>query len=140
MNLTKKISYDSFFNKLSKVFNDILCSIVIKINKEKNDNQKFVIFALGKLGSNEMGINSDVDLLFIYDSSSESEQIKYISFFEELMKRISNEKSNLFEIDLRLRPEGKNAPIAIDYKTFSNYLKTRASIWEKMALTKINWQ
>ena len=137
MNLTKKISYDSFFNKLSKVFNDILCSIVIKINKEKNDNQKFVIFALGKLGSNEMGINSDVDLLFIYDSSSESEQIKYISFFEELMKRISNEKSTLFEIDLRLRPEGKNAPIAIDYKTFCNYLRTRASIWEKMALTKI---
>jgi len=137
MNLTKKISLDTFFIKLSKVVNDILCSIVLKINKREYENLNFVVFALGKLGSNEMGISSDVDLLFIYDSSSESEQIKAISFFEELMKRISNEKSNLFELDLRLRPEGKNAPIAIDYKTYCNYLRTRASIWEKLALTKI---
>ena len=42
----------------------------------------------------------------------------------------------LYEVDLRLRPQGGKGPVASQFKGFVNYQKTEAELWEHMALTR----
>jgi [glutamine synthetase] adenylyltransferase / [glutamine synthetase]-adenylyl-L-tyrosine phosphorylase len=42
----------------------------------------------------------------------------------------------LYEVDLRLRPQGGKGPVASQFKGFVNYQKTEADLWEHMALTR----
>jgi glutamate-ammonia-ligase adenylyltransferase len=42
----------------------------------------------------------------------------------------------VYALDFRLRPEGKNAPLATEFRYYVQYLKDRASLWERQALVK----
>lgn len=136
-NLNGNIKDSKLYYKLSECADLVLQNVINKAQIKKFDQIKYAVFALGKLGSSEMGINSDVDLFFVFDSINEKESKKTIIFFEELAREISLKKDGFFELDLRLRPEGKNAPIAIEIKSFADYLSRRASLWERLALTRI---
>ena len=45
-------------------------------------------------------------------------------------------EGQLYELDLRLRPSGSSGPIVVTLKTFADYQKKSAWIWEHMALTR----
>ena len=42
----------------------------------------------------------------------------------------------LYDVDARLRPEGRNAPLAVARKQYLEYLQQRASLWERQSLTR----
>ncbi len=42
----------------------------------------------------------------------------------------------LYEVDLRLRPQGGKGPVASQFRGFVNYQKSEAELWEHMALTR----
>jgi glutamate-ammonia-ligase adenylyltransferase len=42
----------------------------------------------------------------------------------------------LYEVDLRLRPQGGKGPVASQFKGFVAYQKSEAELWEHMALTR----
>ncbi|RPI69926.1 MAG: hypothetical protein EHM47_13030, partial [Ignavibacteriales bacterium] len=44
-----------------------------------------------------------------------------------------------FNVDCRLRPEGKSSQLVWEMNSYANYLKTRARIWELQAFTKLNF-
>jgi len=134
--LDGKYRAGKLYSTISNDIDEILVSLYDRLNVKRCGSLKYSIFALGKLGSYEMGINSDLDLFFIYESESEKDLEASIKFFEDYVDLVNKESKNLFELDLRLRPEGKNAPIAIEKEAFFEYLKNRASLWEKLALTR----
>jgi glutamate-ammonia-ligase adenylyltransferase len=45
----------------------------------------------------------------------------------------------LYEVDARLRPEGKNAPLVTDFSAYVKYLSSRASLWERQSLTRLRF-
>ncbi|HVY98982.1 MAG TPA: bifunctional [glutamine synthetase] adenylyltransferase/[glutamine synthetase]-adenylyl-L-tyrosine phosphorylase [Dongiaceae bacterium] len=109
--------------------------------------------ALGKLGSREMTITSDLDLIFIYDIPEDVEHwdtllsdgmkpLAPIQYFARLAQRFINSISamtgegGLFEVDMRLRPSGASGPIASGLQPFEKYQGTEAWTWEHMALTR----
>ncbi|MDG2243844.1 MAG: bifunctional [glutamine synthetase] adenylyltransferase/[glutamine synthetase]-adenylyl-L-tyrosine phosphorylase [Rhodospirillaceae bacterium] len=108
----------------------------------------FAILAYGKLGSSELMPTSDLDLVFIYDSPTNSESsggrrtLAASVYFMRLTQRIVSALSvltaegRLYEIDLRLRPSGDQGPIASSLEAFSKYQHEDAWIWEHLALTK----
>jgi [glutamine synthetase] adenylyltransferase / [glutamine synthetase]-adenylyl-L-tyrosine phosphorylase len=135
--LDGKITKNKFYYKISDFIDKLLINIAGGIHLSGKEKIKIAVFALGKLGSMEMGVNSDADLFFVYDDGPEKELKLSIGFFEKFVRELNSKTGSFLEIDLRLRPEGKNAPIAISRSAFIDYLGLRASFWERLALTRI---
>ena len=108
----------------------------------------FAILGLGKLGSREMNVLSDIDLIFVYrspeaaEASDGAKPLAVSTYFGRLGQRMINAltaptgEGNLFEVDMRLRPSGNAGPIASSLDAFRRYHETQAWTWERMALTR----
>ncbi len=104
---------------------------------------RMAILGLGKLGGWELNFVSDIDLLFIYDSSKEKAQLAQ-ELLPKLCQSISRVMSDLvdgdrvFFVDMRLRPGGKDGELVspITYAVYHYLVEGRS--WERLALTKIN--
>ncbi|MDE3059279.1 MAG: hypothetical protein KGJ59_15125, partial [Bacteroidota bacterium] len=99
---------------------------------------QFVVIGLGKFGGEEINFDSDLDLLFLYRTENKSEAVKCEKLSAQLIANLSKSDSHgrLYSIDTRLRPEGKNAPLAVSLAAFNEYLHKRASLWERQSLTR----
>ncbi len=103
----------------------------------------FVILGLGKLGGAEMSYLSDVDVIFIYDSPSDTlGNFSAHEWFSRLASRIISVLSvptaegTVFQIDTRLRPSGQKGPLVSSLSSFREYHRTTSKIWEKQTLIK----
>ena len=100
----------------------------------------WAVIALGKLGSRELTVHSDLDLVFVYDGETtdaprfERHQ-KLVRAIHDLLSRKTG-AGFAYEFDTRLRPEGKMGALAIPFPAFERYLRDRAEIWERMAWTR----
>ena len=106
------------------------------------------IIAFGKLGGRELMQGSDLDLVFVYScspSETRSNGVKPLDaniYFMRLAQRIITALSvltgegRLYDVDTRLRPDGKKAPIATSILSFEQYYANSAWTWEYMALSK----
>jgi [glutamine synthetase] adenylyltransferase / [glutamine synthetase]-adenylyl-L-tyrosine phosphorylase len=106
--------------------------------------QGFAVIGYGKLGSKELGYQSDLDLVFLYDAASpvgrESPEL-----FARLTQRINSWLNTmtpggvLYETDLRLRPDGAAGLLVSSMEAFADYQTRRAWTWEHQALTRARW-
>jgi glutamate-ammonia-ligase adenylyltransferase len=102
----------------------------------------------GKLGGLELGYGSDLDLVFLHDSSGESQQadgarpIDNGIFFLRLGQRIvhlltmHSAAGRLYEVDMRLRPNGKGGFLMTGIEAFERYQLQDAWTWEHQALLR----
>ncbi|MDF1685455.1 MAG: bifunctional [glutamine synthetase] adenylyltransferase/[glutamine synthetase]-adenylyl-L-tyrosine phosphorylase [Parvibaculaceae bacterium] len=106
------------------------------------------VLAMGKLGSEEMSAESDLDLIVIYDQEDPDVQsdgekpVEGAQYFAKTSQRLINAltaptgEGSLYEVDMRLRPTGNAGPIATRLESFVAYQRTKAWTWEHMALTR----
>ena len=105
------------------------------------------IIALGRLGISQLTATSDLDILFVYDApdaakSDGSRSLDAASYYIRLTQTFvswmttQSAEGALYEIDLRLRPEGSAGAIATPLVRLSHYIDTDIWLWEKLALTK----
>jgi glutamate-ammonia-ligase adenylyltransferase len=109
---------------------------------------RVAIVALGKLGSREMTAASDLDLMLIYDfpaNADESDGRKRLGpslYYARLTQRLISaltaptKAGRLYEVDMRLRPSGRQGPLATQFASFKLYQEDEAETWEHMALTR----
>ena len=102
-----------------------------------------VVIALGKLGSSEMNFGSDLDLVFFHKGEENTTKgAPAIELFTSVAQAIVRDLSEsspfgtLYDVDTRLRPEGRNGPITLSLEGYRSYLRNRASVWERQALTR----
>ena len=93
----------------------------------------FSLLAMGKLGGGEISVGSDLDVVLLYKEgtrgSAETTAVAVGRRLRELLQGV-------YEVDFRLRPEGKYSPLATEYEYYKKYLAHRASLWERQALVK----
>ncbi len=105
------------------------------------------VVAMGKLGSREMTASSDLDLIVIYDAegaeASEGRRplptaVFYARLTQALIAALSAPMSEgiLYKVDMRLRPSGRQGPIATALAAFRRYQAEEAWTWEHLALTR----
>jgi glutamate-ammonia-ligase adenylyltransferase len=105
------------------------------------------VLAMGKLGSREMTASSDLDLVLLYstDGEPESDGLRPLPasvYFARLMQRliahltVATRRGRLYDVDLRLRPSGRQGPLATRFSSFAVYQRDVAQTWEHMALTR----
>jgi glutamate-ammonia-ligase adenylyltransferase len=100
----------------------------------------------GKLGGIELGYASDLDLVFLHDSSGAVQEtsgerpIDNQLFFVRLAQRIvhiltvHSAAGRLYEVDVRLRPSGKGGMLITGLEAFAAYQQGEAWTWEHQAL------
>ncbi len=108
----------------------------------------FSIIAYGKLGGLEMSYGSDLDLVFLHDSSGQDRNtagpgsIDNTMFFTRLVRRLSNfltaqtGSGMLYEVDTRLRPDGQSGVMVSSIEAFERYQVDNAWTWEHQALLR----
>jgi len=108
----------------------------------------FAVIAMGRLGSREMNLSSDLDLILVYDIPAGSEgsdgprPLAPASYYARLSQRLigaitaPTAEGRLYEVDMRLRPSGAAGPIATHIDAFARYQREEAWTWEHMALTR----
>jgi len=124
--------------KLNKVLTNLADFIIKKINSKYN-SQGLCIFSLGKLGSKEMNIGSDLDLIFVFDSLENKNQYQNVpvNIIRDLTKY--TKEGILYQIDLRLRPYGKAGELAPSISFYEKYFQNEARSWERLAWTKARY-
>jgi [glutamine synthetase] adenylyltransferase / [glutamine synthetase]-adenylyl-L-tyrosine phosphorylase len=109
---------------------------------------RFAVIAMGRLGSREMTLASDLDLILIYDAPPGAETsngmhpLSVASYYARLSQRLigaitaPTAEGRLYAVDMRLRPSGEAGPIASHFAGFARYQREAAWTWEHMALTR----
>lgn len=109
-------------------------------NQEKvSELLDFGIIAMGRFGGGELGFGSDADVMFVYEPKA-AIPVAIAQKAAELViaeiKRHAADPQLEFELDLGLRPEGKNGAIARSLESYSAYYSRWADIWENQALLR----
>jgi glutamate-ammonia-ligase adenylyltransferase len=103
---------------------------------------RVAVVAYGKLGGKELGYASDLDLIFVYDDPDPDAAAVYAQLVRRLMTWLSTPTSSgvLFDVDLRLRPNGNAGLLVTSLDAFTRYQLNEdghgAWTWEHQALTR----
>jgi glutamate-ammonia-ligase adenylyltransferase len=106
-----------------------------------------VVVGMGSLGSGRLNAGSDLDLIVIYDAAGQemSEGPKPLAarpYFAKLTQTLitaltaQTPEGRLYEVDMRLRPSGRQGPVATSLDAFRAYQRDEAWTWEHLALTR----
>jgi glutamate-ammonia-ligase adenylyltransferase len=95
----------------------------------------FCIIAMGRLGGSELGFGSDADAMLLYESNLEDGQAKAEKLASELLVLVKDSLLE-FDLDLGLRPEGKNGARIRSLNGYAGYYEKWADTWEFQALLR----
>ena len=110
----------------------------LKMLKRHVEQPKFAVISYGKLGGKELGFASDLDLVFLYDDAAPEAGENYGRLGTRLNTWLSAQTAagQLFETDLRLRPNGESGLVVSSMEAFRKYQLESAWVWEHQALTR----
>lgn len=143
--------YADFSQELSSLADLVLTTsaeIAVKEETAKRGMEtppgSWALFALGKWGGVELGYASDIEWIWVHQpSESWKERADEAGlFFEkvilEILRRLSSSRPGIFEMDLRLRPDGEKSPLAVTFTRFAEYYSPegRAQNFERQAMTR----
>lgn len=128
---------------LSEWYLRALTHAVVTSLQEKGEYSKdvldFGIVAMGRFGGQELGFGSDADVMFVYrlvdSEESEAAQKSAEKVISELHRLVKDPQLE-FEIDMELRPEGKNGSVARSVDSYKAYYSRWGDIWENQALLR----
>ncbi len=136
LNLDDLINFYTLSHELTQQADLILRKIFYE-NFTDEEREKIAIIGLGKFGSNEMNFDSDIDIIIITNEKNPDRYQKLLSKCEKFIKKLTETKiEKLYDVDIRLRPEGRNAPILVDMDYLKSYFKSRVELWELQAFTR----
>ncbi|WP_136682870.1 bifunctional [glutamine synthetase] adenylyltransferase/[glutamine synthetase]-adenylyl-L-tyrosine phosphorylase [Falsirhodobacter xinxiangensis] len=105
------------------------------------------LVAMGSLGAARLTSASDLDLIVIYDADGVEESngpkpLATRTYFARLTQAFLTavtapmSEGRLYEVDMRLRPSGRQGPVATGIAAFRTYQMEEAWTWEHLALTR----
>ena len=96
------------------------------------------VVGYGKLGGKELGYGSDLDIVFVYDEARADDYAVLARVAQRVNSWLTSHTSAgvLYEVDLRLRPDGASGLFVSSLPAFRDYQLHRAWTWEHQALTR----
>jgi [glutamine synthetase] adenylyltransferase / [glutamine synthetase]-adenylyl-L-tyrosine phosphorylase len=107
----------------------------------------FAVIAYGSVGGRELGFDSDLDLVFLHDAQGDQASdgprpIDVPRYFARLAQKLVGlldtvtSAGRLYEVDMRLRPDGAKGVLVSGMHSFIEYQQHRAWTWESQALVR----
>lgn len=103
------------------------------------------VIAMGRYGGREVNFSSDADAILIYRPADDADDGQANAFAKKVVEDLRNILQGpttlepKIELDLDLRPEGKNGPLVRSYASCEEYYESWASTWERQALLRARY-
>jgi glutamate-ammonia-ligase adenylyltransferase len=105
------------------------------------------VIGYGSLGGEELGFGSDLDVVFLYAAAGDAHSdgarpLEAARWFTRLAQKIVSllgtvtAAGRLYDIDVRLRPDGAKGLLVSTVASFADYQRERAWTWEHQALVR----
>jgi glutamate-ammonia-ligase adenylyltransferase len=100
------------------------------------DETELAVIGYGNLGAAQLHFESDLDLVFLHRSGEPPRRVvqRLVSALEMPLPG-----GRLFEIDTRLRPNGRAGMLVSTLESFDDYQRHKAWTWEHQALIRARW-
>jgi glutamate-ammonia-ligase adenylyltransferase len=102
------------------------------------DGIEFGIVAMGRYGGAELGFGSDTDVMYVYraaGATAEEAQQRSEAIVHGL-SRVTEDLRIPLDLDIGLRPEGKNGAIVRSLESYRAYYARWSLTWESQALLR----
>ena len=146
LDIYNQIPYEQILLALSELADEILNKMLelIVADQELKWADKEVplaMFAMGKLGAQELNYSSDVDLIFVCANGEDikgdvneyhSAVVQRIRYFIRYLEE-KNSTGFLYRVDLNLRPWGRSAPLVMSIDDTEHYYEASTEAWERFA-------
>ncbi len=102
------------------------------------DEVEFGIIAMGRYGGAELGFGSDADIMYVYRPAGCEPEVaqKRAEQIVHEIKRLTEDLRLPLDLDLGLRPEGKNGVIVRSLESYRAYYERWSLTWEAQALLR----
>ncbi len=108
---------------------------------------RFAVLGYGSLGGEELGFGSDLDIVFVYDAphdamSDGARPLDAARWSARLAQKVvallgaPTGAGRLYDVDVRLRPDGAKGLLVSTIASFEDYQRHRAWTWEHQALVR----
>ncbi|MGN6273272.1 MAG: bifunctional [glutamine synthetase] adenylyltransferase/[glutamine synthetase]-adenylyl-L-tyrosine phosphorylase [Protaetiibacter sp.] len=131
------VSVEDLGAALSDVTTAILTG-ALRLARRGSDELEFGIVAMGRYGGAELGFGSDADVMYVYRATggdAEGAQKRAEQIVHEI-KRLTDDVRLPLDLDLGLRPEGKNGAIVRSLESYRAYYARWSLTWEAQALLR----
>ncbi|WP_235015356.1 hypothetical protein [Oceanicoccus sp. KOV_DT_Chl] len=108
--------------------------------------QKLLVLGMGKLGAWELNLSSDIDLIFCYPHSGETQGVEkpltnsefFTRLARKLIQSIDQQTADgfVFRVDMRLRPYGESGALVLSFSALEEYYQDQGRDWERYAMIK----
>ena len=107
--------------------------------------QRLLVIGFGKLGGAELNFSSDIDLVFTYPQSGQTDGARPLDNSEYFVRlgrqlvRLLNEPTMdgiCARVDMRLRPFGNSGRLALSFPAMEQYYQNEGRDWERYAWIK----
>jgi len=146
LDIYNQIPYEQILLALSEMADAILNKVLELIEADRElkwagKEVSLALFAMGKLGAQELNYSSDVDLIFVCANGEDingdineyhSAVVQRIRYF---IRYLEEKKSTgfLYRVDLNLRPWGRSAPLVMPIDDTEHYYEASTEAWERFA-------
>ena len=128
---------DEIASGLTNITTALLTGI-LELARQEPDGMEFAIIAMGRYGGAELGFGSDADVIYVYravsvsgeEAQARSEQIV------QTLNRLTEDLRLPLDLDIGLRPEGKNGAVARSLDSYRAYYERWSLTWEAQALLR----
>ena len=109
----------------------------------ETDTRAPALFALGKLGGEELNFSSDVDLLFVYEPPPDLDPLEHNHAIGRLIRHLKTQLEQPtaegfgYRVDLDLRPEGRTGVLANSVDAALTYYEAFGAEWERQMLLRL---
>jgi [glutamine synthetase] adenylyltransferase / [glutamine synthetase]-adenylyl-L-tyrosine phosphorylase len=108
---------------------------------------RFAVLGYGSLGGEELGFGSDLDLVFLHEAPEGAQSdgrrpldatrwaVRLAQKLVALLGTVTG-AGRLYEVDVRLRPDGAKGLLVSTLSSYADYQRSRAWTWEHQALVR----
>lgn len=116
----------------------VILSGVLSLAHRFGDGIEFGIIAMGRYGGAELGFGSDADVMYVYRAAgaSDEEAQQRAEAIVHAISRYTEDMRVPLELDLGLRPEGRNGAIVRSLGSYRAYYERWSLTWEAQALLR----
>lgn len=125
---------------LTAVTENVIAGVLAAIRAERGDADalEFAIVGMGRFGGRELGFGSDADVMYVFRPVAVDQDAAHkaaLAIVAEL-NRLTDDNLLPLDLDIGLRPEGKNGPPVRSLEAYRAYYRRWSLTWEAQALLR----
>ncbi|OIH98489.1 MULTISPECIES: bifunctional [glutamine synthetase] adenylyltransferase/[glutamine synthetase]-adenylyl-L-tyrosine phosphorylase [unclassified Curtobacterium] len=132
------LDVDGLGPALSDVTEATLAGALALARRDAPEGLEFGIIAMGRFGGRELGFGSDADVLYVHRAPDLAPEVasRAAQAIVRELNRLTEDTIHPLDLDIDLRPEGKNGPVVRTLESYGAYYARWSLTWEAQALLR----